>query len=200
MRTAQTAARTGVTLAAAALPLLATAPASAANSDQITVSTTGSTVRVTAPGCTDGGNAALLTASQADFAQGRQAELAGTGPSQSASWSDVRKGRYTVAVHCGDGSDGGSRTVSVGTDPTISATSRPRPSPTPTATRTPRVTPTPVPTSSAPALGVQGGYGGSSEDRGPLTFAVGGTMVCAALGGGAWYLHRRRTGQRGVRY
>jgi uncharacterized integral membrane protein len=43
---------------------------------------------------------------------------------------------------------------------------------------------------------VQGGVGGGTTDYGTVTAAVGGILVAAAVGTGAWYLHRRRTHKR----
>ncbi|MEV8316568.1 hypothetical protein AB0Q95_20590 [Streptomyces sp. NPDC059900] len=163
MRTNQIFVRSGLTVAAAAaLPLVLTAP-SASAAEGISVSTRGSTVTVTTQACPDGGNAALMSNGQASFAQGRQVPLSGG----SASWQNVSSGRHTVAVICEDGTTAGSQTVTVGASPTTSSTT-------------------------SPARGVRGGLGGGSEDRGTITLVGGGALLAlAAAGGGAWYLRRR---------
>lgn len=163
MRTTQIFIRSGLTIAAAAaLPLALTAP-SASAAGGITVTATGSTVTVTTAACPDGGNAALLSNGEANFAQGKQMELTGG----SASWQNVSTGVHTVAVICEDGTTAGSQSVTVGASPTTSSTA-------------------------APARGVRGGLGGGSEDYGTTTLVAGGALVAlAAGGGGAWYLRRR---------
>ncbi|MBO1337967.1 hypothetical protein [Streptomyces sp. VRA16 Mangrove soil] len=161
MRITSTIARSGLTVAAAAvLPLTLAAPAAHANG--ITVTTGDSSVTATTSACPNGGNGALLAAGQADFAQGRQMALT----SGSATWTGVSSGTYTVVLVCTDGSTAGTQSVTVTASPTISATS-------------------------SPLGGVRGGLGGASEDYGTLTFAAGGALVAAAVVGGVWYLRRR---------
>ncbi|MEU6593989.1 hypothetical protein ABZ923_33060 [Streptomyces sp. NPDC046881] len=165
--------RSGLTLAAvAALPAALAGPSAAASG--ISVSTTGSTVSVVTSACTQingsWGTAALLTSRQANFAQGRQVALSGTSVSQSAAWSSVSPGTYTVVVVCSSGSTAGSQSVIVSapTRPTISATSSP-----------------------APSRGVMGGLGGAARDYGALTLGLGGAMVGAGLVATGWFLRRR---------
>ncbi|KOX11169.1 hypothetical protein [Streptomyces sp. NRRL B-3648] len=165
--------RSGLTLAAAAaLPAALAGPSAAASG--ISVSTTGSTVSVVTSACAQingsWGTAALLTSRQANFAQGRQVALSGTSVSQSAAWSSVSPGTYTVVVVCSSGSTAGSQSVIVSapTRPTISATSSP-----------------------APSRGVMGGLGGTARDYGPLTLGLGGAMVGAGLVATGWFLRRR---------
>ncbi|MFJ8716410.1 hypothetical protein ACWKT3_02905 [Streptomyces violaceus] len=173
MRNSSPVLRTGLTVAAAALPLaLAAVPAAAGPG--ISVSTTGSTVSVTTSACTQisgsWGTASLLTSSQGSFAQGRQVTLSGTSTSQSAAWSSVSAGTYTVIVICSDGTTAGTQSVVV--------------SPTPSPTRSPSP-------SASPSRGVMGGTGGSATDYGTVTLVAGGTLVGAGLLGTAWYLRRR---------
>ncbi|MGA4843555.1 hypothetical protein [Streptomyces sp. G45] len=170
MRTTQIAIRSGLTVAAVALPLALTAPAALA-APGITVTVTGSTVRVTTDACPNGGKAALLGKGAANFAQGDQVPMAGG----AAAWRNVSPGTHTVAVVCQDGSAAGSQTITVGVLPTA-----PTPVTTPTTSST-----------AAPARGVRGGIGGGVEDYGTVTMAAGGALVAAALGGGAWFLRRR---------
>ncbi|MGW3636088.1 hypothetical protein ACWD7F_39395, partial [Streptomyces sp. NPDC005122] len=111
MRTTRDFRRSGPALAVAALPLtLATATAVAAASG-ISVSAGGSKVTVTTSACrsVDGGfgSASLLSSGQSNFSQGRQMSLSGTGATQSAVWSDVGAGTYTVIVLCQDGRTAG---------------------------------------------------------------------------------------------
>ncbi|TGB03024.1 hypothetical protein [Streptomyces sp. MZ04] len=167
MRTTQILVRSGLTVAAAVLPLALTAPASAGPG--LTVTATGTTVRATTAACPNGGTASLMSPSAASFAAGRQTPLI----NGSASWTNVTTGVHTVLVQCQDGSTVGPATVTVGTTPTISSTA------------------------TAPALGVRGGLGGGSEDYGTLTLVGGGALVAAAaVGGGAWYLRRRGAARR----
>ncbi|MGC5037225.1 MULTISPECIES: hypothetical protein [unclassified Streptomyces] len=173
MRNSSIVSRSGLTVAAAALPLaLAAVPAAAGPG--ISVSTTGSTVSVTTSSCTQingsWGTASLLTSSQGSFAQGRQVTLSGTSTSQSAAWSNVTAGTYTVIVICSDGTTAGTQSVVVS------------PAPTPTRTASP---------SASPSRGVMGGVGGSSTDYGTVTLVAGGTLVGAGLLATAWYLRRR---------
>ncbi|QTD96463.1 hypothetical protein [Streptomyces cyanogenus] len=165
--------RSGLTLAAAAaLPAALAGPSAAASG--ISVSTTGSTVSVVTSACTQingsWGTAALLSSRQANFSQGRQVALSGTSVSQSAAWSSVSPGTYTVVVVCSSGSTAGSQSVIVSspTRPTISATSSP-----------------------APSRGVMGGLGGAARDYGPLTLGIGGALVGAGLVATGWFLRRR---------
>jgi hypothetical protein len=161
--------------AAAALPLaLAAAPAEAQTG--ISVSTSGSTVSVTTSACTQvngsWGNASLLSSGQANFAQGRQVALTGTSALQSAAWSNVSPGTYTVVVVCSNGSTAGSQSVivSAGSTPTISTTA--------TATAT-------------PSRGVLGGLGGGTKDYGTATLVGGGALVLTGVGATVWFLRRR---------
>ncbi|PAZ09506.1 hypothetical protein CLM62_46280 [Streptomyces sp. SA15] len=167
--------RSGLTVAAAtALPIVpAAGPATAQTG--ISVSTTGSTVSVTTSACTSGNNgfgrASLLSSGQTSFAQGRQADLAGTNASQSALWSNVSPGTYTVIVICNrDGSTAGRQSVIVSppTTPTIRATA-----------------------TASPTRGVMGGVGGTTKDYGTLTLAVGGGLVVTGVAATVWFLRRR---------
>ncbi|MFD3840409.1 hypothetical protein ACFWWC_29770 [Streptomyces sp. NPDC058642] len=168
MRTTQLLLRSGLTAAAAIA--LAAVPAVAASG--ISVSTTGSTVSVTTSACgqVNGswGTASLLNSSQANFAQGRQVTLSGTTSLQSAAWSNVSPGTYTVIVMCANNSTAGTQSVIVSTTttPTISATA-------------------------SPSRGVMGGLGGATKDYGPLTLGAGAALV--GIGGIAavWFLRRR---------
>ncbi|MEU3486476.1 hypothetical protein [Streptomyces massasporeus] len=173
MRNSSPVLRSGLTVAVAALPLaLAAVPAVAAPG--ISVSTTGSTVSVTTSSCTQingsWGTASLLTSSQGSFAQGRQVTLSGTSTSQSAAWSSVSPGTYTVIVVCSDGTTAGTQSVVVSTAPSPSRSASP---------------------SASPSRGVMGGVGGSTTDYGTVTLVAGGTLVGAGLLGTAWYLRRR---------
>ncbi|MFF1380249.1 hypothetical protein [Streptomyces sp. NPDC058308] len=162
MRTTQIGVRAGLTVVAAALPLVLGAPSAFAGGD-LTVTATGSTVRATTTACgSGGGTASLMGGANASFAGGRQVELT----NDSATWQNVSAGTYTVLVTCKDGSSAGPRTVTVGAGPTASSTT-------------------------APARGVRGGLGGGTEDRGTLTLVTGGALVAAAATGGVWYLRRR---------
>ncbi|MDQ0603993.1 hypothetical protein QF037_008338 [Streptomyces canus] len=168
MRTTQLLLRSGLTAAAAVA--LAAVPAAAASG--ISVSTTGSTVSVTTSACSQvngsWGTASLLNSGQANFTQGRQVTLSGTTSLQSAAWSNVSPGTYTVIVMCANNSTAGTQSVIVSTTttPTISATA-------------------------SPSRGVMGGLGGAAEDYGPLTLGVGAALV--GIGGIAavWFLRRR---------
>ncbi|MFE2104236.1 hypothetical protein ACFW9W_46070, partial [Streptomyces sp. NPDC059468] len=110
---------------------------------------------------------------QANFAQGRQVALSGTTISQSAAWSGVRPGTYTVVVVCSNGVTAGSQSVivSAATTPTTSSTRAAPPAP--------------------PARGVMGGLGGAARDYGPLTLGVGVALVTSGVAGAAWFLRRR---------
>ncbi|MFJ7333131.1 hypothetical protein ACIQU3_04295 [Streptomyces sp. NPDC101110] len=173
MRNSSSVLRSGLTVAVAALPLaLAAVPAVAGPG--ISVSTTGSTVSVTTSSCTQingsWGTASLLTSSQGSFAQGRQVTLSGTSASQSAAWSNVSPGTYTVIVVCSDGTTAGTQSVVVSTAPSPSRSASP---------------------SASPSRGVMGGVGGSTTDYGTVTLVAGGALVGAGLLGTAWYLRRR---------
>ncbi|MGW6736542.1 hypothetical protein [Streptomyces sp. NPDC055013] len=163
--------RSGLTVAAASLPFVVAAGPAAAQSG-ISVSTTGSTVSVTTSACTNvngsWGTASLLNRSQANFSQGRQVSLSGTDRLQSAAWSSVNPGTYTVIVVCSNGSTAGTQSVIVSTTPTR----------------------TPAP-STSPSRGVMGGVGGSSTDYGTLTLVGGGVLVGAGGLAAAWYLRRK---------
>lgn len=173
MRTTRLLLRSGLTVAAAAaLPIWLAGPAGAVSG--ISVSTTGSTVSVTTSTCTQvngsWGTASLLTSSQGSFAQGRQVALSGTSATQSAAWSGVSPGTYTVVVVCSNGITAGTQAVIVAppSKPTISATSAP-----------------------SPSRGVMGGTGGTAHDYGPVTIAVGGALVGVGLIATGWVLRRR---------
>ncbi|MEU9570989.1 hypothetical protein AB0D62_14035 [Streptomyces massasporeus] len=173
MRNSSPVLRSGLTVAVAALPLaLAAVPAVAGPG--ISVSTTGSTVSVTTSSCTQingsWGTASLLTSSQGSFAQGRQVTLSGTSTSQSAAWSSVSPGTYTVIVVCSDGTTAGTQSVVVSTAPSPSRSASP---------------------SASPSRGVMGGVGGSTTDYGTVTLVAGGMLVGAGLLGTAVYLRRR---------
>lgn len=114
------------------------------------------------------GTAALLNGAQASFAQGRQVALSGTPASQSAAWSGVSPGTYTVVVMCSGGSTAGTQSVIVSapSTPTISATA-------------------------SPSRGVMGGLGGAARDYGPVAMGVGGALVGAGVIAAAWFLRRR---------
>ncbi|MFF9276652.1 hypothetical protein [Streptomyces griseosporeus] len=166
--------RTGLTVAAAAaLPLALTAAGpAAARVSGISVSTTGSTVSVVTSACTQingsWGTASLLNSSQANFAQGRQVALSGTSVSQSAAWSGVGPGTYTVIVVCSNQQTAGTQSVIV------------------SAPATPTVT-----AKASPSRGVMGGLGGAARDYGPVTMGVGAALVGTGVIAGAWFLRRR---------
>ncbi|MGW2645803.1 hypothetical protein ACWC2T_12975 [Streptomyces sp. NPDC001393] len=181
MHTSRLLVRSGPVLAAAmALPAALAGPAAAASG--ISVSTTGSTVSVVTSACSEingsWGNAALLTSRQANFAQGRQSALSGTSASQSAAWTGVSPGTYTVVVVCSSGSTAGTQpvTVSSGSAPTASSTT----APTTSSTASP-----------APSRGVLGGLGGAARDYGPLTLGIGAALVGSGAIATGWYLRRR---------
>ncbi|MDT9699955.1 hypothetical protein [Streptomyces sp. P17] len=175
MRNSSPLLRSGLTVAAAAaLPLVLTAPTASAQSG-ISVSTSGNTVSVTTSACnqTDSagswGTASLLTSSQTNFAQGRQVALSGTTSQQSAAWSGVSPGTYTVIVQCAFNSQtAGTQAVvvSAASTPTISATA-------------------------SPSRGVMGGLGGAAKDYGTLTLAAGGSLLVMGAGATVWFLRRR---------
>ncbi|MEU6091869.1 hypothetical protein ABZ865_34920 [Streptomyces sp. NPDC047085] len=176
MRNSRILLRSGLTLAAAAaLPVSIAGPSAAVSG--ISVSTTGSTVSVVTSSCTQNngswGTASLLAKGQANFAQGRQVALSGTTISQSAAWSGVSPGTYTVVVVCSNGVTAGTQSVIVSSPaapsvPTISSTSK-----------------------AAPSRGVAGGLGGAARDYGPITLAVGGALVGSGVIATAWFLRRR---------
>ncbi|ANP52879.1 hypothetical protein J2Z21_000431 [Streptomyces griseochromogenes] len=177
MRNSRLLLRSGLTLAAAAaLPAPLAGPSAAASG--ISVSTTGSTVSVVTSSCTlnngSWGNASLLGGSQTSFAQGRQTALSGTTISQSAAWSGVSPGTYTVVVVCSNGSTAGSQSVIVSATPAVPAA--------PTIASTSKA---------APARGVMGGVGGTTRDYGPLTLGVGAALVGTGIIATAWFLRRR---------
>ncbi|WP_225811219.1 hypothetical protein [Streptomyces spinosus] len=205
MHTSRLPLRRGLTLAAAAvLPAVLAGPSAAVSG--ISVSTTGSTVSVVTSACTlingSWGTAALLTDRQANFAQGRQVALSGTSVSQSAAWTGVSPGTYTVAVVCSSGLTAGSQSVIV----SASAPASVRPAVPPTRLAVPPTRPTIPPTrptisstrptisstsSPAPSRGVMGGLGGAARDYGPLTLGVGATLVGAGVVATGWVLRRR---------
>ncbi|MFJ4686787.1 hypothetical protein ACIQNG_13150 [Streptomyces sp. NPDC091377] len=179
MRISQHLLRSGPIVTAAAVPLaLAVAPAGAASG--ISVSTSGSTVSVTTNACTQvnsaWGNASLLNSSQTSFAQGRQVAVTGTSNLQSAAWSNVSPGTYTVVVMCSNGNTAGTQSVIVSA-PSISATSSARASAAPSASASPR--------------GVLGGVGGGVKDYGTLTLVAGGVLVGTGAIAAGWFLRRR---------
>ncbi|MFJ8109578.1 hypothetical protein [Streptomyces sp. NPDC096132] len=178
MRTSRVLLRSGLTVAAAAaLPLALSAQPAAAVSG-ISVSTTGTTVSVVTSACLQingsWGTASLLNSSQGSFAQGRQVALSGTTVSQSAAWSSVSPGTYTVIVMCSNGNTAGTQSVIVSSvsTPTISATTTAPPTP-------------------SPSRGVMGGLGGAARDVGPVTMGVGGALVGVGIIAAAWFLRRR---------
>ncbi|GAA2248710.1 hypothetical protein GCM10010415_04220 [Streptomyces atrovirens] len=170
MRNSKPLLRSGPTAAAAAaLALTLAGPAAAAG---ISVSTTGSTVSVSTGSCTQinghWGTASLLGSGQTSFSQGRQVALSGSGSGQSAAWSNVSPGTYTVVVVCSNGSTAGTQSVVVSTAPS------------------PSVSPT-----ASPSRGVMGGIGGGSTDYGTVTLVAGGALVGTGIAATAWYLRRR---------
>ncbi|CAL9322763.1 hypothetical protein [Streptomyces sp. SudanB182_2057] len=196
--------RSGLTLAAAAaLPAALAGPTAAVSG--ISVSTIGSTVSVVTGACTQvngsWGTAALLTSRQANFSQGRQVALAGTSVSQSAAWTGVSPGTYTVVVLCSSGTTAGSQSVIVS-----GAAVPTRPAPVPTLPTTVPARPTPVATQPAPVAtrpavsattgpapsrGVMGGLGGAARDYGTLTLGVGAALVGTGVVATGWVLRRR---------
>lgn len=164
--------RSGLTVAAASLPFVVAAGSAAAVSG-ISVSTTGSTVSVTTSACSNvngsWGTASLLNSRQANFAQGRQVSLSGTNALQSAAWSGVSPGTYTVIVQCSNGTTAGTQSVIVS-------------GPSPTRT---------ISTTASPSRGVMGGMGGGTKDYGTLTLVGGGVLVGAGVLATAWFLRRK---------
>ncbi|WP_217249911.1 hypothetical protein [Streptomyces sp. AC602_WCS936] len=171
--------RSGLTVAAAALPVALTAGPAAAGPG-ISVSTTGTTVSVTTTACAQlngsWGTASLITGSQGDFAQGRQVALTGNSTGQGASWSGISPGTYTVIVMCSNNSTAGTQTVIV--------SAAPSPSPSRSAS------PSPQPSASA-SRGVLGGLGGAVQDYGTATLVAGGALVGTGVIAAAWFLRRR---------
>ncbi|MFG2887239.1 hypothetical protein ACGFYV_33975 [Streptomyces sp. NPDC048297] len=182
MRNSRLLLRSGLTLAAAAaLPVSLAGPSAAASG--ISVSTTGSTVSVVTSACTqtngNWGNASLLGKGQANFAQGRQVALSGTTISQSAAWSGVSPGTYTVVVVCSNGVTAGTQSVIVSTPSA------------PTAASTAKAAQPAQPVQPAPTRGVAGGLGGAARDYGPLTLGIGAALVGSGVIATAWFLRRR---------
>lgn len=187
MRTAPMLRRAVLTAAAAtSLPLLLAGAAQAGPG--ISVSTVGSSVKVTTSACAamnaDGsfGRASLLAAGQADFARGRRATLTGTSGAQSAAWTNLGAGTYTVTVVCRDGTTAGTQAIVVSGGPTISATTLPSPAGSVLPSRPPSPT---------PSRGVLGGLGGGTQDYGTLTLLGGGALVVTGAGTTVWHLRRR---------
>ncbi|MGW3911740.1 hypothetical protein ACWEBX_09445 [Streptomyces sp. NPDC005070] len=180
MRTTQRLLRSGLTVAAtAALPLTLAAPAAVAWGSGISVSTSGTSVSVTTSACPSNGssfgNASLLSSGQSNFAQGRQMPLTGTSSNQSAAWTGVSPGTFTVIVVCQDGTTAGTQAIVVAASaapatPTISTTVSPSPS---------------------PSRGVMGGLGGAVKDYGTATVVGGGVLVVAGTVAAGWFLRRR---------
>ncbi|WP_149826648.1 hypothetical protein [Streptomyces tailanensis] len=172
MRTSQLLLRSGLTVAATALPIALAAPSVAAVPTGISVSTTGSSVTVNTPDCPTSANgvfgtASLLSSGQANFSQGRQVTLTGTSTTQSASWTNVSPGTYTVIVVCRDGTTAGTQSVIVtAATPTIRATA-------------------------SPSRGVMGGLGGATEQYGTFTLVGGGALMATGTVAAVWYLRRR---------
>ena len=94
--------------------------------------------------------------------------LSGSGSGQSAAWSNVGPGTYTVIVMCSNGNTAGTQSVVVSTAPSLSVS--------PTA---------------SPSRGVMGGIGGGSTDYGTVTLVAGGALVGTGIAATAWYLRRR---------
>ncbi|RPF30940.1 hypothetical protein [Streptomyces sp. TLI_185] len=178
MRNSQQVVRSALTAAAAAaLPLALAAVPAAAQGTGISVSTSGSTVSVTTSACPPRGGGALGTATLLSSSQpARQTALTGTAALQSAAWSNVSPGTYTVTVVCANGTPAGTQSV------VVSSAS------TPTATPTATISATTRP---SPSLGVRGGVGGAVQDYGPLTVGVGAALVGTGVIATGWYLRRR---------
>ncbi|MFF4359906.1 hypothetical protein [Streptomyces sp. NPDC001604] len=182
MRNFQPVVRSALTAAAAAaLPLALAAVPAAAQGSGISVSTSGSTVSVTTSACSSRGtNGAFGTASLLSSSQPtRQTPLTGTAALQSAAWSNVSPGTYTVTVVCANDGTAGTQTVVVS-----SSTPTPKPTTTPAATISATTRP-------SPSLGVRGGLGGAVQDYGPLTVGVGAALVGTGVIATGWYLRRR---------
>ncbi|MGC3003807.1 hypothetical protein ACPF8X_36885 [Streptomyces sp. G35A] len=177
MRTSEPLLRSAPAAAAAALTVALACPAAA--SPGISVSTVGSTVSVTTSACTQingsWGTASLLNSSQTSFAQGRQVTLSGTAAMQSAAWSNVAPGTYTVIVMCSNRNTAGTQSVIVSPAPSPSVVS---------------------PTTSPSPRGVMGGVGGGTKDYGTVTLVAGGALVGTGLVATAVYLRRRNRPHR----
>ncbi|MER6536162.1 hypothetical protein ABT215_20600 [Streptomyces sp900105755] len=189
MRTTRLLLRSGLTLAAAAaVPTWLAGPSAALSG--ISVSTIGSTVSVVTSACTQSngswGNASLLNSGQTAFAQGRQVALAGTSVSQSAAWSGVSPGTYTVVVVCSNGGTAGTQSVIVSSAPAAPTTY-----PTANSTANSTVNSATKPAVPAPARGVMGGLGGAARDYGPLTLGIGAALVGSGVIATGWYLRKR---------
>ncbi|MFJ3662789.1 hypothetical protein ACIPPM_20270 [Streptomyces sp. NPDC090119] len=171
MRYSRVLSRSAAPLAAVALPLALAGPSAAVAG--ISVSTTGTNVSVVTSACAQNsgswGTASLLGSGQTSFTQGRQVALSGTTTSQSAAWSAVAPGTYTVTVRCSNGVSAGTQSVIVSA-----------------AAATPPRAATP-----SPSRGVAGGLGGSARDYGTLTLGAGAALVGSAVIAGAWFLRRR---------
>ncbi|MFB7241350.1 hypothetical protein CW362_17295 [Streptomyces populi] len=181
MRTTQRLLRSGLTVAAtAALPLVLSAPAAVAWGSGISVSTSGTSVSVTTSACPSNGssfgNASLLSSGQTNFAQGRQMPLTGTSSNQSAAWTGVSPGTFTVIVVCQDGTTAGTQSIIVAS----TAAS--------TAPATPTISTTVSP---SPSRGVMGGLGGAVKDYGTATVVGGGALVVTGTVAAVWFLRRR---------
>lgn len=173
MRTIRISPRSGLVVAAVAVPLaLAAGPATAAGGG-ISVSVTGTTVMVSTTACPSGGKAALMSNGSANFAQGKQVDLAGGSSSQSASWTGVSPGTHTVAVVCSGGASAGAAQV------TVSGS---------TASPTPRPTSTSVPRGLA-----RGGLGGGAHGDTAGQIAAGAALAVVTGVGGTWLMRRRRS-------
>ncbi|MFJ8542100.1 hypothetical protein ACIRFH_08815 [Streptomyces sp. NPDC093586] len=185
MRISSPVLRFGLTVAAATALPVAPAAGPAAAGPGISVSTAGSTVSVTTTACTrlngSWGTASLLTSSQGSFTEGRQVALSGTGTGQSAVWSGISPGTYTVVVVCSNNSTAGSQTVIV--------SSAPKPSLSPSASPSTGRSASPSP--SASPRGVLGGVGGAVQDYSTVTLVAGGALVGGGAIAAAWFLRRR---------
>ncbi len=104
-----------------------------------------------------------------ELLEGRQMPLSGTSATQSAVWSNVSAGTYTVVVVCQDGTTAGTQSVIVST------------SAVPKVTKTPRISSTSLPSlPSSPSRGVMGGLGGATRDYGTATLG-GGALVASGV-------------------
>ncbi|MCX4572508.1 hypothetical protein OHB41_04755 [Streptomyces sp. NBC_01571] len=211
MRTNRDFRRSGPAMAFAALPLTLVTVTAAAAASGISVSASGSRVTVTTSACrnVDGGfgSASLLSGGQSNFSQGRQVSLSGTSAGQSAVWSNVGAGTYTVIVLCQDGRTAGTQAVKVSAPSAPSASSASSAPSEPSATSTfsassvssaPSAPSEPAvsATAAAPTRGVLGGLGGAATDRGTATTMVGGALVTTGVVATAWFLRRRSKPQR----
>lgn len=199
MRTTQIFLRSGLAVAAAAFPLTLAAPAAVAGGSGISVSTSGTTVSVTTSTCTSNGgsfgNASLLSSGQVNFSQGRQTSLTGSSSLQSALWSNVGAGTYTVVVVCANGTTAGTQAVVVRPSSGPAAPKVPAVPAVPAVPKIPAVPKDPavplITAPSAPARGVLGGLGGASRDYRTVTLVGGGTLVVTGVVATAWFLRRR---------